>query len=223
MRAAAILLAAGRGDRMGGERPKAFLHLGGTSLLERAVATVEACPDIDGFLVAAPPGHEARMELKARSDKLLAVVTGGDTRQDSVLAALEGVPEGFDVVLCHDVARPLAPPKLFSDVLGPLEWADGAVPVVWVSDTVKRVEAGSITETVPREVLALAQTPQAFRRVALWAAHAEARGIGYLATDDSALLERAGYRVEPVPGDPANIKVTTPEDLRLAEALLGHG
>jgi 2-C-methyl-D-erythritol 4-phosphate cytidylyltransferase len=223
MRVAAILLAAGRGERMGDEGPKAFLHLRDTSLLERAVAAVEACPDIEGFVVAAPPGYEARVELEVRSDQLIAVVTGGDLRQDSVRVALEELPEGFDVVICHDVARPLAPPKLFSDVLGPLEWADGAVPVVRVADTVKRVEAGSITETVSREELVLAQTPQAFRRVALWAAHAEARGVGYVATDDSALLERAGYRVEPVPGDPANIKVTTPEDLRLAEALLSDG
>jgi 2-C-methyl-D-erythritol 4-phosphate cytidylyltransferase len=222
LRAAAILLAAGRGERLGADRLKAFLRLGSATLLGHAVATVDACPDIEGIAIAAPPGYEARTAASSPSDKLMGVVAGGDTRQESVRRALEELTEGFDVVVCHDVARPLAPVKLFSDVLAPLEWADGAVPVVRVSDTVKRVEAGSITETLSREDLVLAQTPQAFRRQALWDAHSEARRVGYLATDDAALLEWAGYRVEPVPGHPANIKVTTLEDLGVAEVLLAR-
>jgi 2-C-methyl-D-erythritol 4-phosphate cytidylyltransferase len=222
LRAAAILLAAGLGERLGADRPKVFLRLGSATLLGHAVATVDACPDVEGLAIAAPPGYEARTTASSPSDKLVGVIAGGDTRQESVRKVLEELPDDFDVVVCHDVARPLAPVKLFSDVLAPLEWADGAVPVVRVSDTVKRLEAGGIAETLPRKDLVLAQTPQAFGRQALWDAHSEARRLGYSATDDAALLEWAGYRVETVSGHAANIKITTPEDLGMAEALLAR-
>jgi 2-C-methyl-D-erythritol 4-phosphate cytidylyltransferase len=217
MRAAALLLAAGRGERMGSGEPKAFLRLAGRTLLERAVAAVEECADIEGFVVSAPGGNEDAVEELARSPKLLAMTVGGETRQESVRRALPTLPDRFDVVVCHDVARPLADPKLFSDVLAALGSADGVIPVVPVTDTVKRVMDGEILETVAREGLALAQTPQAFRRRSLEAAHAAATAT---LTDDAALLEAAGFRVATVPGDPANLKVTEPRDLPLAEALL---
>jgi 2-C-methyl-D-erythritol 4-phosphate cytidylyltransferase len=217
MRAAALLLAAGRGERMRSAEPKAFLRLRGKTLLERAVAAVEECADIEGFVVSAPGGHESAVEELARSPKLLAVSVGGETRQESVRRALSSLPDRFDAVVCHDVARPLADPKLFSDVLAALGSAHGVIPVVPVADTVKRVRDGEILETVAREGLALAQTPQAFRRRSLEAAHAAATAS---LTDDAALLEAAGFRVATVPGGPANIKVTEPRDLRLAEALL---
>lgn len=217
MRAAALLLAAGRGERMRSAEPKAFLRLRGKTLLERAVAAVEECADIEGFVVSAPGGHENAVEELARSPKLLAVSVGGETRQESVRRALSSLPDRFDAVVCHDVARPLADPKLFSDVLAALGSADGVIPVVPVTDTVKRVTDGDILETVAREGLALAQTPQAFRRRSLEAAHAAATAT---LTDDAALMEAAGFRLKTVPGDPANIKITEPRDLRLAEALL---
>jgi 2-C-methyl-D-erythritol 4-phosphate cytidylyltransferase len=221
MRAVALLLAAGRGERLAGDRPKAFLELGGRTLLEHAVAAVEACPDVGGHVVAAPQGWEPEAErIGRRSGKHLAVVPGGPSRRASVEEALAAIPEGFDVVICHDVARPLASPKLFSTILGPLERAEGAIPVLPVTDTVKRVAEGVVMETVPREGLALAQTPQAFRRHALQAAHQ--RDIGD-ATDDAVLLERAGFRVAVVAGEPSNLKITAPEDLRLARALLDDG
>lgn len=227
MRAAALLLAAGRGERMGSEEPKepkAFLRLAGKTLLERAVETIEACPDVECFVVAAPPGHETAVGAVARTPKLVAVATGGETRQASVRLALAALPPGYDVVVCHDVARPLAGPKLFSEVLAPLrdgKGGEGVVPVVSVVDSVKRIR-GDLMESVSRDGLYLAQTPQAFRTVTLTAAHARAEAEGTIASDDADLLEKTGYRpAEPVRGDPLNIKITRSEDLRLAEALLG--
>ncbi|HEX6208149.1 MAG TPA: 2-C-methyl-D-erythritol 4-phosphate cytidylyltransferase [Actinomycetota bacterium] len=221
MRAAAILLAAGRGERLGGERPKALLEVGGVSLLERAVRTVDAVPAIEGFVVTVPRGLEETAKSEAASSpRFLAAVQGGDSRQASVRLGLEALPDGFDVVVCHDVARPLAAPELFTAVLGALEGADGAVPVVPVTDTVKRVAGGWVAETIPRHDLALAQTPQAFRRGVLEEAHRAAEAEGLSVTDDAALLERAGRRVAVVSGDVGNVKVTTPEDLERAEAIV---
>ncbi|HEX6262017.1 MAG TPA: 2-C-methyl-D-erythritol 4-phosphate cytidylyltransferase [Actinomycetota bacterium] len=220
MRAAAILLAAGRGERLGGERPKALLEVGGTSLLRRAVRTVDAVPEIEGFVVMVPRGLEETAKAQAASSpRFLAAVEGGDSRRASVRRGLNALPDGFDVVVCHDVARPLAAPGLFTAVLRGLEGADGAVPAVPVTDTVKRVGGGWVIETVPRHDLALAQTPQAFRRVALEEAHRAAEAEGLSVTDDAALMERAGRRIAVVPGDAGNVKVTTPEDLERVEAI----
>lgn len=221
MRAAAILLAAGRGERLGGDRPKAFVEIGGETLLSRAVRTLEKVGRFEGFLVAAPPGHEEDVKGAAGgSPRFLAVVTGGGSRQGSVQRALEALPPEFEAVVCHDVARPLASPGLFSAVLAALERADGAVPVVAPADTVKRVAEGWAVETLPRGQLALAQTPQAFRRRALEEGHAAAEEAGVVATDDAALLERLGRPVAVVPGEQSNLKVTTREDLERAEALV---
>lgn len=225
MRAAALLLGAGRGERLAMDRPKAFVELAGRTLVEHAVTAVEACPDVEAFVVAVPEGWEGRAEAIAmRSSKLQAVMAGGDSRQASVRISLTAIPDEFEAVLCHDVARPLASPKLFSSVLRPLDRADGAVPMVPVTDTVKRVRASQVVETIPRDDLVLVQTPQAFRRASLDAAHRQAAVAGREATDDAVLLEWAGYRVELVAGEPTNVKITLPDDLRLAAALLhAHG
>jgi 2-C-methyl-D-erythritol 4-phosphate cytidylyltransferase len=223
MKTAALLLAAGRGERLGEQVPKAFLELGEQALLAHAAAAVEECPAIDAFVVAAPAGWErAAAELVAGSPKLLRVVTGGETRMASVRRAVEALPAEFDAVVCHDVARPLAGPKLFAAAVEALAAADGVVPVVPIVDTVKRVRDMAVTETIDREGLAAAQTPQAFRRVALEAAHASAPDQS--ATDDAVLVERAGGTIRAIPGDPLNLKITTPDDLWIATALLGrHG
>ncbi len=214
MRVAALLLGAGRGRRLGQETPKAFAELEGRTLLAWAVGVVESCAEVEGFVVAAPPGWEAAARTEAASSaKLLSVVTGGETRQASVRAALKTVPEEFDAIVCHDVARPRATPGLFVKVLAALGRADGAVPGIPTPDTVKRVADGLVAETLARDDLMLIQTPQAFHRLALEGAHLAAQAEGNDATDDAALLERAGFQVAVVPGDPANRKVTVPEDL----------
>lgn len=217
----AILLGGGRGERLSGPDPKAFANLDGRTLLERAVTAVESCPRVEGYVVVAPEGWEgrARTMVGPRSG-LVEVVGGGATRQVSVRMGLEALPESFDIVVCHDVARPIAPLALFEAVLDALVGADGAVPSVPLTDTVKRVDDGLVAETVHRDGLVVVQTPQAFRRAALVEAHRAAEADGFTGTDDASLLERAGFRVAVVPGDPANIKITRPEDLPLASALI---
>jgi 2-C-methyl-D-erythritol 4-phosphate cytidylyltransferase len=220
MSVAALLLAAGLGERLGGGGAKGLVELGGRPLLSYSVEAVDRASSIEAFVVAAPPGLEDAAKRAASSPKLLAVVAGGETRQASVRAALDAVPEGFDAVVCHDVARPFAGPELFDRVVAALAGADGAVPALPVSDTVKVVDGEVVLETLPRHRLVVVQTPQAFRRAAVEAAHRAARGASLVATDDAALLERAGFRVVTVNGDPSNRKITVPEDLRWAEAML---
>lgn len=220
MGAGALLLGGGRGERLAGRDPKAFALVEGRTLLELALSSVEACPRIEACVVVAPEGWEGRARsIAGPRPKLVEVVGGGDTRQASVSRGLDALPEALDVVVCHDVARPFAIPELFEAVLDGLVGADGAVPAVPLPDTVKRVDDGMVTETVPREGLVLVQTPQAFRREALVAAHRAAEADGFTATDDAALVERAGFRVAAVPGDPSNIKITRPEDLPVASIL----
>jgi 2-C-methyl-D-erythritol 4-phosphate cytidylyltransferase len=221
MNAAAILLAAGRGERLGTGVPKGFVELDGRPLLAHSLTAVRRCRAVRAIVVVVPAGWETRaMDLIGDEIDLVA---GGDTRQRSVAAALERLDalpgKKFDAVICHDVARPRAPAALFDSVLRALEGADGAIPVVPVTDTIKRIEDGHVSETLPREGLMLAQTPQAFRWTALKRAHESALRDGFEATDDAALLEREGLRVSVVDGDPENIKITMPEDLRLASAL----
>jgi 2-C-methyl-D-erythritol 4-phosphate cytidylyltransferase len=221
MRAAALLLAAGRGERLGATGGKGFLELAGRPLLAYSVETVEACDPIEAFVVAAPSGREDDAKAEASSSrKLHAVVAGGETRQGSVRRALEAAPEGFDVVVIHDVARPFAPTELFERSLSALGSADGAVPAVPLPDTLKRVAGLGVLETLPRDDLVAVQTPQAFRRRPLEEAHAAADREDFEATDDATLLERAGFRVVTFPGDPENRKITVTEDLRWAEALV---
>jgi 2-C-methyl-D-erythritol 4-phosphate cytidylyltransferase len=220
MRAVVLLAAAGRGERLGGEVPKALLRVTGRSLLDFAVEAIDACREVEGLIVAAPRDVLTEIaDVAKASEKLLAVVEGGESRHTSIHHALEAVPHGFDAVLCHDVARPFASPELFTAVLTALDAADGAVLTVPVHDTVKRVSESMIAETLSRDGLALAQTPQAFRREALEAAHRAALVEGFEGTDDSAVVERLAYKIASVPGDPLNLKLTTAADLRVAAAL----
>ena len=217
MTAAAVLLAAGRGERLGSDVPKAFVELDERPLLLHSLEAIRSSTTFVLVVVTAPPGWEGRAAALAGQGAL--VVTGGDTRQRSAAAALEGLEQrpDIDVIVCHDVARPLATTRLFESVVKALADADGAVPVIPVVDTLKRVEGARVLETVPRDGVVRVQTPQAFRREALVRAHADAGSED--ATDDAALLERIGLRVAAVEGEPDNIKITLPEDLRLASLL----
>ena len=221
-RAALIVLAAGTGDRLGLEMPKAFVPLAGRPMLARAVASARGCGTIAEVVVAATPGWEDRAREIVASFGSCAVVAGGPTRQASVRAALGAVASDAPVILCHDAARPLARPELFESVLGALEGWDGVVPVVPVSDTVKRVRDGRVEGTEVRDGLGFAQTPQAFVASALRDAHARAEREGVEVTDDAAALELAGYRVRAIAGEPGNFKITTAEDLARAEAVVSE-
>jgi 2-C-methyl-D-erythritol 4-phosphate cytidylyltransferase len=202
-----IVVAGGSGSRFG--VPKQFETLAGTRLVDRAVdAVVAACDDA---VLVLPAG------VAWDGDPVAATVPGGSTRSASVRAGLDAVPGSAEIVVVHDAARPLAPRELFDAVIGAVHaGADAAVPGLPITDTVKRVDGEHVVETISRDALAAVQTPQAFRTDVLRAAHA-ADGE---APDDAALVEMTGGRVVVVPGDPRNLKVTTPADLVVAAALL---
>lgn len=220
--AAAIVLAAGVGRRLGAEIPKAFLPIGGRPLLAVAAAAAAASPEIEALVVTAPPGYESQARACLEGlDLPTTVLTGGLSRQASVRAALSALGDDIAVVAVHDAARPFAPPDLFTAVVRAVrDGAVGAIPLVPVTDTVKRVLGGHVVATVDREELGLAQTPQAFRAVALRDAHERAVEEGREVTDDAMLLEGAGDVVG-VAGDPRNVKITTLLDLARADERMG--
>ena len=210
----AILVAAGRGERLGLDRPKAFAKLGEDPLLAEPLRRLDACPWVDAIVVVAPPGWEEPAILLAEEEdcgKVRSCVAGGETRSDSVRAGLAEVPAEAVVALVHDAARPLLPEEVIERVIAPLgEGWDGAVPGLRVSDTLKKVgEDGGVVETVSRDGLWAVQTPQAFVADVL----RRAVSSGAEATDCAGLVEAGGGRVKVVPGDPRLAKVTTADDL----------
>ena len=210
----AILVAAGRGERLGLDQPKAFAKLGEDPLLAEPLRRLDDSDWVDAIVVVAPPGWEEPSILLAEElgcGKVSACVAGGETRADSVRLGLAEVPEDAVAVLVHDAARPLVSEAVIERVLAPLaEGWDGALPGLPVSDTLKRVGAdGAVLETVARDSLYTVQTPQAFPADVLRRAVAG----GGDATDCAGLVEASGGRVKVVPGDPLLLKVTTADDL----------
>ncbi len=220
----ALIAAAGSGERLGIDRPKAFAALGGRPLLAESLERLEACEVVDAIVVAAPAGWEEPAILLAEelaTSKVVACVTGGDSRAASVGAALAEVPEDALVIVVHDAARPLVDDAVVERVLEPLgRGFDGAVPCLTVADTVKRVHEGAVVGTVDRSDLVLAQTPQAFLAPTLRRALEGDLAGG---TDCASLVERAGGRVAAVEGDVRLLKVTTADELALVERLLAVG
>ena len=216
----AVIVAAGRGERLGLDRPKAFANLRDRPLLAESLERLEASDWIDSIVVAAPPDWEEPVILLAEElgcGKVVESVTGGATRAASVRAALAEVSEDAAVVLVHDAARPIVPEEVIERLLTALnEGWDGAIPVLPLPDTVKRVEGDQVIETVDREGLAMVQTPQAFVATAL----RDAVASGGEASDCSALVEARGGRIKAVPGDPRLVKVTEPADLELVASWL---
>jgi 2-C-methyl-D-erythritol 4-phosphate cytidylyltransferase len=215
----ALLAAAGSGERLGADRPKAFVRLGEQPLLAESLERLDASDWIDAIVVAAPPGWEEPSILLAEElgcSKVISCVTGGATRAESVKRALDEVPGEAAVVLVHDAARPYVDDAVIERVLAPLgEGWDGAVPALPLSDTVKRVDGDRIVETLPRVELRAVQTPQAF--VAPVLRDAYATGDLQTATDCASLVEARGGRVKIVRGDPRLAKITDAADLeRLA-------
>jgi 2-C-methyl-D-erythritol 4-phosphate cytidylyltransferase len=217
----AVLAAAGRGERLGSDRPKAFARLGGRPLLAESLERLEGSDWIDQIVIAAPPDWEEPSILVAEeiaATKVSSAVRGGDSRSESVRLALAEVPEDAAVVLVHDAARPLLPDEVIERVLAPLsEGWEGVVPALRVSDTVKRVEGDRVLETLRRDDLVAVQTPQAFLADALRRA---VFGDVSEATDCASLVEAGGGRVTWVDGDPRLLKVTDAADLALVESWL---
>ena len=218
-RVAAVVPAAGRGERLGGGTPKALRQLGGRPMLVRAVETLTASPLVSQIVVAAPP---TLVEVVGQIlGPRVKVVPGGAERVDSVRTALSALDDDIAVVLVHDAARPLTPPKLVDAVASAvLDGHPAVIPVLPLSDTVKQVDAeGRVVRTPPRDTLRAVQTPQGFRRDVLRAAYAnQALSV----TDDAGLVEALGVPVTTIPGAEEAFKVTRPADLVLAEALLAR-
>ena len=208
----AVLVAAGRGERLGGDRPKAFARLGELPLLAEPLRRLDDCELVDGIVVVAPPGWEDQTILLAEeigASKVSACVPGGETRSASVRAGLAEVPVDAAVVLVHDAARPVLPPEMVPRLLEALrEGFDGAVPAIPVTDTVKRAHEGVVLEKLARSELVAVQTPQAFV-----ASVATGRRGRRGRSDCASLVEAAGGRIKVVPGDERLAKVTTRADL----------
>lgn len=223
----ALVVAAGRGERFGGETPKQYMGLGGEPLLRRTLKAFLDHPAVDAVCPVIHPGDRELFDISAAGLELLEPVAGGATRQESVLLGLEslaGMPPY--AVLIHDAARPLVDEGLISRALSALDDVPAAVPAIPVSDTLKRADAGAaplrlVAGTVDRAGLWRAQTPQAFRFTDILAAHRRLADENL--TDDAAVAEMAGLAVALVAGSENNLKVTTVDDLDRARRLLGGG
>jgi 2-C-methyl-D-erythritol 4-phosphate cytidylyltransferase len=223
MRVAALVLAAGRGERFGAPVPKAFLSLGGRPLVVRAIEALAARPEIERIVPVLPAADLARWGALARDfagvEKLAEPVAGGAQRQDSMRAGLAALPPELEWVAVHDAARPLLRAEQIGRLLDAAERTGAALLAVPVRDTLKRVDAGRITATLDRRETWAAQTPQVFQISLLRAALAKADAEGFVGTDEAQLVERFGAPVAVVEGDVRNLKITWPEDLELAEAI----
>ena len=221
MSTCAILLCAGRGERLGAGVPKAFAPLAGRPLFTWAFEALQRCDAVEGIVLVGPV--RTLRELVVASGfslrKIVAWTEGGDARQHSVRRGLHVVPESFSHVAVHDSARALVTPEVISATVAAAVEHGAAIAAIPQADTLKQGTLGTITATVPRAGLWAAQTPQAFRRDWLERAHREAAEV---ATDDATLVEWLGHPVHLAPGDPLNFKVTTLTDLELAEAWLAH-
>lgn len=217
----AILAAAGKGDRLGLDRPKAFAPLNDRPLVVESLERLDASEWIEGIVVAAPPEWEEPCILVAEevaAGKVAATVTGGESRSESVRNALAEVPEDATVVLVHDAARPLVTDDVIERVItGLADGWDGAVPALPIADAVKRVDGDAVVETLDREGLVTVQTPQAFVAAVLRAA---LEGDVSEAADCATLVEARGGRVRIVAGDPHLLKVTDAVDLELVASWL---
>jgi 2-C-methyl-D-erythritol 4-phosphate cytidylyltransferase / 2-C-methyl-D-erythritol 2,4-cyclodiphosphate synthase len=253
MHVTAIIAAGGRGQRFGAAQPKQLLSVGGRPILERSVRVFASHPSVDAIIVALPqelmddpPAYLRSAEAFARQrdgegadvlalrGKPLHVVAGGERRQDSVANAFRAAGEATDVIVIHDAARPFASADLIARTIAAAAESGAAIAAVQARDTVKRegrpegsslpaVEGRFVAETLPRERIYLAQTPQAFRRDVLRRALEIGARQGVDATDEAALVELAGLPVRLVDGEAANIKITTLEDMTLGEAIAGDG
>jgi 2-C-methyl-D-erythritol 4-phosphate cytidylyltransferase len=224
----AVIVAAGKGERMGTLLPKPFLAVAGVPLLIHTVRNLLRFPLITKLVIVVAIEREALLrELLDRYGPFsvpIDLVHGGPERQDSVRLGLAALDPECEIVVIHDAARPFIAAEIVNRSVAVAAAVGGALVAIPVKDTIKQVdESNTVLATVPRQSLWLAQTPQTFRVPLIRAAHARALSEGIIATDDAALLERIGAPVKVVLGDPLNFKITTPDDLRLAEAILLKG
>ena len=228
MRVNAVIVAAGKGERMATLLPKPFLPVAGVPLLIHTLRSLARSALITRMIVVVAPEREAfcrdLLDSYGPFGMPLRLVQGGPERQDSVRLGLAALHPDCEIVVIHDAARPLITAEIIDRSVTAAAETGGALVAVPARDTLKRVgRDGVVVETVSRQELWLAQTPQTFQVPLIREAHARALTEGVLATDDAALVERMGGKVQVVLGDARNFKITTPEDLRLAEVLLQAG
>jgi 2-C-methyl-D-erythritol 4-phosphate cytidylyltransferase len=228
MKVAAIIAAAGLGRRMQQDTPKTYLQLAGKPILIHTLEVFEKVPEVKEVLVVVHPEDLEFCQEEVIDPyplkKVLRLVPGGKERQDSVYHALKVLKKEaveLDVILVHDAARPLVDPAQVRKVLAAARRHGGAILGIPCQDTLKRVNSrGEVVATVDRQELWQVQTPQAFQAALLWRAYQEAMERGFYATDEAALVEALGETVVVVPGTCLNLKITTPDDLKMAEAIL---
>ncbi|HID95161.1 MAG TPA: 2-C-methyl-D-erythritol 4-phosphate cytidylyltransferase [Candidatus Latescibacteria bacterium] len=218
----AIIAAAGAGRRMGPGPPKQLLELGGRPILIHTLQAFEQCEQVDDIIVVVSREiyDFCTERIPPHFPKVKRIVTGGERRQDSVYEGLKAVEDGTKIVVIHDGTRPFITPQEISESIRLCRQAKAVVVAVRVKDTIKSVVNGAVKETLDRNRLWAAQTPQTFEFPLILRAYQEAYGEGFYSTDDSALVERLGYKVEVLEGSYRNIKITTPEDLILAKRIL---
>lgn len=220
----AVVPAAGTGTRMGGTVNKQLIELSGRPVVEHSLRALLAVP-VDGIVLVAPPGEESNF-ARALKDIIslnrIIIVHGGADRRESVGRGFMALPAGVGLVVVHDGARPLVRPVRVREAMKEARRWGASTLAVPVKDTVKLAGPDKLVqETLPRELLWQVQTPQVFTRELLLEAHRAAARDGYSGTDDASLVERLGHSVKLVPGDYTNIKITTPDDLLLAEKIMG--
>lgn len=227
-RVAAIIVAAGKGVRMGTAQRKQYAMLGNRPVLAHTLSAFERCNAIEEIFVVIPEGdHElCRKEIvkPLKPQKAVHLVSGGPTRQASVFNGLKATDDQFNLVTIHDGVRPLVRVEQISESVSVAQKYGGCIPAVQAADTVKRVdEQDRVVRTLNRSMIRMAQTPQTFYYRLILSAHITAQEKDYVGTDDAELVELCGEVVKVIQGDPHNIKITTPEDFKIAEALLdGH-
>lgn len=221
----AIIVAGGKGIRMGTPVRKQYLELAGRPILSHTVERFTTCGYCDHVMLVVPPGDSeyCRNEVLARVDQaeMVTIVTGGAERQDSVYCGLNAVPAKDGIVLIHDGVRPFVYRDQIQSLIACAEEKGACIPGIAAFDTLKKADQrGCITQTLDRNGIWLAQTPQAFQYRLIRKAHEIARERNFLGTDDASLVEQIGHDVFILPGNRDNIKITAPEDLKTAEAIL---
>jgi 2-C-methyl-D-erythritol 4-phosphate cytidylyltransferase len=214
----AIIVAAGSGKRFGTEKPKQFVEINGKPLIAHTLERFENCPAIDEIILVLPAG-EIENFPRPKLNKLRDIIAGGETRAESVYNGLRAVSEKAEIVAVHDGARPLVSCEEITATVEKAGETGAACLVSTVNDTIKEVAGGKISATIDRTKLRRALTPQAFRFEILLKAFATA-DLSEAATDECVLVEKSGFEIAIVEGSARNIKITTPEDLRLAEIFL---
>lgn len=217
-----VVVAGGSGKRMGGTIRKQFLEIQGKPILIHTLEKFDQSSGVEGVILVVPREDiETSRNLISHWGirKVINFIPGGDERQDSVRNGLAVVPEDVAFVVIHDGVRPFISPYKIDELVKEVKIHGAVIPVIPVSDTIKRIENDQVTETMNREILMLVQTPQCFRKDWILKAYQRAYQDGFMQTDDAVLVERLGYIVHTIPGEITNIKITTSWDLNIAETI----